>query len=99
MHVITVLFNIHPVHHTEFMAAMIENAQTSLAAEPGCLVFDVCESRADGTCHVFLYEVYATPADFQLHLAAAHFHQFNTRTAAWVIDKTVSVFQRLLPSP
>jgi (4S)-4-hydroxy-5-phosphonooxypentane-2,3-dione isomerase len=98
MHVVTVLFSIKPAHTAEFMVAMVENAQITLATEPGCCVFEVCESRTADACQVFLYEVYATPADFQLHLRALHFQQFNTLTAAWVIHKTVSVFQRVLPS-
>ena len=97
MYVVTVLFNIKAAHSAEFMLAMLENARTSLATEPGCQVFDVCESCSGDACEVFLYEVYATPADFQLHLAASHFQQFNAQTAPWVIDKAVSVFQRILP--
>lgn len=98
MHVVTVLFSIKPAHRVEFMAAVLENAQVSLATEPGCTVFDVSESRTAEACQVFLYEVYATPEDFQMHLAAPHFQYFNTQTAAWVMDKKVSVFKRVLPS-
>jgi (4S)-4-hydroxy-5-phosphonooxypentane-2,3-dione isomerase len=97
MHVVTVLFTIKPAHRAEFMVAMLENAQTSLAIEPGCHVFDVCESPSAGACQVFLYEVYATQAAFQLHLATPHFQEFNTLTASWVLGKTVSVFQRMSP--
>jgi (4S)-4-hydroxy-5-phosphonooxypentane-2,3-dione isomerase len=98
MYVVTVLFKIKPEHRAEFMADMLENARTSLAIEPGCRVFDVCESCTGDACQVFLYEVYATQEDFQLHLAAPHFQQFNAQTASWVMDKTVSVFHRVLLS-
>ena len=97
MYVVTVLFKIKPAHNAEFMVAMLENARTSLKNEPGCQVFDVCESSTGDVVQVFLYEVYATAAAFQLHLAAPHFRQFNTETAPWLIDKTVAVFHRVLP--
>ncbi len=70
---------------------MRQNARTSLATEPGCRQFDVCEGdAADGV--IFLYEVYDSQDDFKVHLAAPHFVQFNAQTAAWVIDKEVQVF-------
>ena len=99
MYVVTVLFNIKVTNFAEFLAAVTENARLSLANEPGCEVFDVCQSPADRPCQVFLYEVYVTQADFQLHLSAPHFHYFNSLTASWVVDKTVSIFQLTTPSP
>jgi len=91
MHVVTVFLNIHQAHYNEFMQAMVKNACTSLATEPGCRQFDVCESDA-GDSRVFLYEVYDTLGCFQSHLVTPHFLQFNAQTAAWVIDKSVQVF-------
>ena len=93
MYIVTVLFTIHAAHWDAFIAAMRHNAQASLAIEPGCRQFDVCEGEP-GTCTVFLYEVYDTPADFTAHLGTAHFLQFNADTAAWVADKKVQTFTR-----
>jgi autoinducer 2-degrading protein len=93
MFIVTVLFKIHAAHWDAFMTAMHHNAQTSLAIEPGCRQFDVCEGEP-GQCTVFLYEVYDTQADFTAHLDAAHFLQFNVETAAWVADKKVQTFTR-----
>ena len=67
-----------------------------LQDEPGCRQFDVCESPAEPG-KVFLYEVYDSEADFQAHLAAPHFLQFNALTAPWVADKVVSVYRRAWP--
>lgn len=93
MFVVTVLFKIHAAHWEAFTAAMHHNAQTSLAKEPGCRQFDVCEGES-GQCTVFLYEVYDTQADFTAHLGAPHFLQFNAETTAWVADKKVQTFTR-----
>ena len=91
MYVVTVDFGVKPAHYAEFMQAMIDNARTSLASEPGCRQFDVCEGEAGGNC-VFLYEVYDTRRDFETHLATPHFSQFNALTASWVLDKAVRAF-------
>ena len=93
MYIVTVLFKINAAHWDAFIASMCHNAQTSLAIEPGCRQFDVCEGEP-GECTVFLYEVYDTQADFTAHLGAAHFLQFNAETAAWVADKRVQTFTR-----
>ena len=96
MHVVTVVFTIHAVHYQAFMQAMVGNARTSLQDEPGCRQFDVCESPAQPG-KVFLYEVYDSEANFQAHLAAPHFLQFNALTAPWVAGKVVEVYRRAWP--
>ena len=91
MHVVTVLFTIQAAHYPNFLSAMLQNAATSLADEPGCSQFDVCE----GTNHtIFLYEIYADAAAFELHLASKHFVAFNQKTAPWVANKQVQIFSR-----
>ncbi len=91
MHVVTVLFTIHAVHYADFLRAMLQNAATSLADEPGCSRFEVCE----GANHtIFLYEIYDSAAAFDVHLASPHFAAFNQITAPWVADKQVRVFTR-----
>lgn len=94
MHVVTVLFRLRPEHYSEFVRAILDNANTSLAVESGCLQFDVCEGT-QGEFQVFLYEIYRTPADFDAHLAQPHFLQFNALTSPWVIDKGVQIFTRV----
>ena len=93
MHVVTVLFTIHAAHWEAFKQAIRQNAQTSLAVEPGCRQFDVCLGKP-GECQVFLYEIYDSEADFAAHLAAPHFLQFNALTASWVLEKQVRTFTR-----
>ena len=75
------------------MRAMRLNAKTSLAVEPGCRQFDVCESESPDRT-VFLYEVYDSKDDFALHLQSTHFVQFSQLTEPWVSRKEVRLFMR-----
>jgi autoinducer 2-degrading protein len=96
MYIITVLFSIKPEHITAFMQAIVSNARTSEAEEPGCKQFDVCVSASDSH-DVFLYEVYDSKAAFDAHLASMHYRQFSEITAAWVNAKVIHVFERTHP--
>lgn len=98
MYIVTVLFTVRGANYGDFMAAMLRNAADSLATEPECLQFDVCERLGDadspGQKSVFLYEVYASQDAFTAHLTLPHFLHFNASTAHLVINKTVQVFTR-----
>ena len=96
MYVITVLFSTSPEHASEFLQAMVANARTSVAEEPGCRQFDVCVSDRNSN-DVFLYEVYDSKAAFDAHLASAHFRQFSESTAAWITAKDIQAFERAYP--
>ena len=96
MYVITVLFSIKPEHTSDFLQAIVANARTSVAEEPGCSQFDVCVSASNSN-DVFLYEVYDSKAAFDAHLASAHFRQFSDSTAAWVTAKVINAFERTYP--
>ncbi|MDP3413061.1 MAG: putative quinol monooxygenase [Polaromonas sp.] len=91
MYVITVLFTVLPAHRAEFLAAIVENAGTSLENEPGCRQFDVC-TAVNAVDEIFLYEIYDSEAAFAAHLASEHFGRFNEQTQAWVKTKTVRAF-------
>ena len=94
MFVITVRFDVAPTHLAAFLPLMLENAAQSLAVEPGCHHFDVCQDpKAPAT--VFLYEVYQDEAAFQLHLGSAHFKAFDAATVPMVTAKSVQSFERL----
>jgi (4S)-4-hydroxy-5-phosphonooxypentane-2,3-dione isomerase len=93
MHCITVVFTIQARHAAAFRAAVVANAQQSLAQEPGCRTFDVCADAA-GT-RFFLYELYDDEAAFKHHLGSAHFKAFDAQVTPWVLDKSVQAWQRL----
>jgi autoinducer 2-degrading protein len=85
--VVTVVFRPRPEFRAQFREAMLENAAASRTQEPGCRLFDVCES-ADGA-EIFLYEIYDDEAAFKAHLASDHFKRFNATVTPWVADKRI----------
>jgi len=90
---VTVVFKVKPEHRAAFRDAILENARASVTQEPGCSVFDVCES-ADGS-EIFLYEIYDDEAAFKAHLATGHFRRFDAEAGPFVLDKRVSAYRRL----
>ncbi len=97
MYVVTVFFTLKPEHVAEFLQAVIHNANTSLADEPGCRQFDVCVPH-NGPNEVFLYETYDSEAAFAGHLVSDHFQAFNTLSAPWVANKVVHTVLRVSPA-
>jgi autoinducer 2-degrading protein len=91
MYAITVDFTIHPHHLAAFMSLLLENARVSRENEPGCRRFDVCCDPIQAE-RVFLYEVYANRAAFEVHLAAAHFKTFDAAVKTMVASKVVHVY-------
>jgi quinol monooxygenase YgiN len=89
---------LRPDRVKEFVAAMREQAKSSLQLEPGCLTFDVCCGGTD-EAEVFLYELYSDAAAFEEHLTSAHYRQFAAQVADWTINKQVSNWRRLEVSP
>jgi (4S)-4-hydroxy-5-phosphonooxypentane-2,3-dione isomerase len=86
--VITVDFEIHEDKLREFMPMMLENAEKSRTAEPGCDRFDVLRPDEGGQ-HVFLYEIYTDKAAFDAHLKTPHFLEFNQRSAPLIKSRSV----------
>jgi (4S)-4-hydroxy-5-phosphonooxypentane-2,3-dione isomerase len=94
MLVVTVAFEVPAAQAELFLAAVVANARASLASEPGCRQFDVAVDPAAAGA-IFLYELYDDRAAFDLHLASAHFRDFDARTAGWVARKQVRLLQRI----
>jgi quinol monooxygenase YgiN len=91
---VIVTFAVQPPYRKAFRDAILENASASRTLEPGCSVFDVCESE-DGS-EVYLYEIYDSEAAFREHLATDHFRRFDALVAPWVVDKRVKTYHRLV---
>ena len=91
--VVTVVFRVQPGRRAAFRDAIVANAAASVADEPGCSAFDVCE-KADGS-EIFLYEVYDDEPAFKAHLATDHFKRFDALVTPWVVEKRVLTFNRL----
>ncbi|MEM6635029.1 MAG: putative quinol monooxygenase [Pseudomonadota bacterium] len=91
MFVVTVHFKVTDGGWETFFPAMIENARTSKADEPGCLRFDVCTSP-DRPGEIFLYEIYANETAFEAHTKTAHFADFSTIADPLTAEKSVATY-------
>jgi len=82
-------FDVLPQHVADFRAAVLQNARSSVATEPGCLRFDVLDAVPPGP-PILLYEIYADEAAFKTHLTTEHFHVFDRLSTAWIARKAVT---------
>jgi autoinducer 2-degrading protein len=94
MFVVVVEFTALAEFAERFLKRVMQQAQDSLQLEVDCHVFDVCID-SERKNRVLLYEVYTDKTAFDLHLASAHFRDFNDAVQAWVSDKQVSTFEKL----
>jgi quinol monooxygenase YgiN len=94
MYVVLVEFTTKPQHAIAFRDRVRQQASDSLRLEADCHVFDVCvdPERED---FILLYEVYTDKRAFETHLAADHFLDFDVTIKNWVVDKKVSIFERI----
>ena len=88
MFVITVRFSIKKEHSETFNARVRRQAADSRTAEKGCLRFDILSDPKDPT-RIFLYEIYADEAAFEVHLTTPHFLSFKADTQDWVESAAV----------
>lgn len=93
-YVVLVELTIQEARVEEFLPLMLDNASASLALEPGCQVFEVCQAPDDAT-RFFLYEVYDDEAAFRRHLKEPHFLAFDQMTGPYTTSKQVRFFGRL----
>jgi autoinducer 2-degrading protein len=77
---VVVQMQARPGKRDEFLAAMGENAASSVRDEPGCRRFDVC-SVADDEHRFVLYEHYTDAAAFDAHRATPHFLRWREAAA------------------
>jgi len=71
-------FDVKPEHREAFIQAVAEHGRVAVPTEPGTLRFDVIANQ-DDPIRVFLYEAYADPEAFNVHLAGES-HQRFVRT-------------------
>lgn len=95
MFAVTVALVIKPEAMEAFMRLMKENAKASLTQEPLCHQFDICTDPSDPNS-VFLYELYASRAAFDAHLATAHFRSFNAATVEMIESRQLRCFESVV---
>ncbi|MDQ3189077.1 MAG: antibiotic biosynthesis monooxygenase [Pseudomonadota bacterium] len=97
MYAVTVHILIKPEFTAAFRELMLKNARASRASEPACRQFDVTVAPDDAN-HIFLYEIYDNEAAFDAHRATAHYRDFISGTAPWIVSKKAEFFQRIDPN-
>ena len=75
---------------TQFLDIIREHASRTLANEEGCLQFEVCEP-VEGGNRVFLYEMYADDAAFEVHKASPTLARTRERYADIVESRDIHV--------
>ena len=94
MYIVSVQFTIHTEQLAAFVSLIQANARASVADEPDCHQFDVCQDP-DAPTQIYLYEVYTDRAGFEAHTRTPHYDVFNTGSAPMIVDKIVHFYTRL----
>lgn len=92
--VLTVDFEVRPEHVDRFIELISENARQSVAAEPGCLQFDVMRSRSTPN-RITLYEVYVDLAAFDVHKTMPHVAAFFGKAKDMILGQSFHQFDRV----
>ncbi|MFJ3076421.1 MULTISPECIES: putative quinol monooxygenase [Pseudomonas] len=69
-----------------FLTAINVNAAASVATEPGCLVFDVSQDRADPEV-IYLYEIYQDDDAYEAHTRTAHFRDSRPLVEPLILEQ------------
>ena len=88
-YVVTVEFLLKPGMRAAFRPLIDANARASAREEAGCRRFDVVEPK-DQPDRIFLYEIYADRAAFEIHLQSEHYLRFDRESAGLVAGKSVT---------
>ena len=95
MFALFVTVKIKPGHRDDFIEATRLDALGSVHNEPGCLRFDVYQTRklvytdhapttpVDDSSLLWLYEVYANQEAFQYHTTTPHFKKWAETVKDW----------------
>jgi quinol monooxygenase YgiN len=84
--VLVVELEIDPAQLEQFKAAIKENGETAVRAEPGCRSFNAVFEK-DNPTRVRLFEVYDSADAFKAHLESAHFKKYAEATKEMVISR------------
>ena len=77
---------IDPARLPQFTAAINEGIAAAIRTEPGVLVL-YAVAEEDRPHHIRVFEMYASAAAYQAHLATPHFQKFRTTTDSMVVAR------------
>ena len=87
--VIWVVFEVKPDAFDEFHQVALEDAESSVGKEEGCLQFNVLLPTAGGN-RLALFEVYKSKEAFLVHVDTPHCQKFLAVAAKATSDKNVT---------
>ena len=87
---LVVEFTVKPGAKAQFLGIIKEHASKTLENEEGCLQFEVCDP-VEGGSRIFLYEMYADEAAFEVHKASPTLARTRERYADIVESRTIHV--------
>ena len=83
-------FTVKPGAKAQFLDIIRDHASRTLANEEGCLQFEVCDP-VEGENRVFLYEMYADDAAFEVHKTSPTLARTRERYADIVDSRDIHV--------
>jgi autoinducer 2-degrading protein len=86
MHIVLVQVTVRPELAEEFEQALLHNARTSVAQDPGCVRFDVSQAKEDPRRWI-LHEIYTNQEAHAAHREAPHFLAYQSVADRAVVDK------------
>lgn len=93
MFVVSVVFETAEQDAEAFLIRMRQQAKDSFELEPNCRRFDISvDPKQPG--RVLLYELYDTAADFEAHLASAHFKSFAAEVEPIVTRRVIETWEQ-----
>ena len=87
-------FTVKPGAKAQFLDIIRDHASRTLANEEGCLQFEVCDP-VEGGNRVFLYEMYADDAAFEVHKGSPTLARTRERYADIVESRDIHVYNVL----
>ena len=88
MYALVVHIQVKPEHRKAFIEAVLDDARSSVATEPGCVRFDVLQDESDPN-QLHLYEVYQDRAAFEVHLQMPHLVRLRETVEDWYAEPSV----------
>lgn len=88
MHIVLVQMTVRAASLADFERVLLHNARESVAKDPGCLRFDVSQSKDDPLTWV-IHEVYDREEAHAAHRQSPHFAAFSEVAATAVTDRRV----------
>lgn len=86
---VVVKYRVRPGRMTEFLSLLRAHITRTRAGEPGCLQFELLMPHRE-TDAVYLHEVYADEAAFDLHNASQTLADYKVQSEPLLLERTIT---------